>query len=116
MSVAYTSKAALAQLGQKFGQQAAAVYLCIAEWPGDVGPSIADIGDKLKLQYSTVSARVNKLRAIGAISEGPFKLNGSGVQAKSYRAQVYHDEPIPVRTPTPQQELFAGATPRAFSN
>jgi len=117
MSVAFTSRMSFAETVKKLAGLQAEVYLAIADFdgPNHSGPSIEDIARCTSRKECSICARVNELLKAGVIEEAPLKKNATGATAKTYRALRYQSEPIPARPASPQGDLFAASTPRAFS-
>ena len=97
MPVAWTSRLALAHELPRLSGRRKAVYEAIRDWPGDKGPSIADLAEKIGCKESTVCGRLPELRDRGLIEDGPLKPSPQTQKTvKTYRAIAYRPEPPPV--------------------
>jgi predicted transcriptional regulator len=95
MSIRYTSHAALASLESTLTGLRLEVYTTIRAWhPIDKGPgpSIEDLATTLHRKECSICGRLNELRDLGLITEGPVKVNHTGKQALTYIAISYHGQ------------------------
>lgn len=109
MPVAFSSRLAYLAVQTGLAGTRREVWEAIRDWEGVSGPSIEDIAQCLGMKESSVCGRVNELRKLSAIQDGPMKHNRTGNPAKTYRAIVYREEtPVtPYRfDPQGQGELF----------
>jgi len=107
MAIAYTSIAAMASIVPKLSGLRLEVYSAIRSWQG-TGPSIEDLAVKLGRKESSICARIDELRAAGAIEDGPFKTNErSGHVARTYLVMVWR-EPA-AHAGDGQLDLFGGS-------
>ena len=95
MPVRYTSRASFHSLISDLSGLRQEVYLAIKAWPGDrPGPSIEDLANLLQRKESSMSGRVNELKQLGLIEEGPMKINATRKSAMTYRAIAFKNQPI----------------------
>lgn len=94
--IAFTSRLALQSELKRLSGQRARVYAAIAgaEPPG---LCIAEIADLLLLKEGAVCGRINELRKLGCIVDGPIKeAPGTGKKVKTYVAMGWNAaEPEP---------------------
>jgi hypothetical protein len=89
MSIAFTSRLAWRETIERLSPLCRRVWEAIRDWPGEEGPSIYDLGDKLKMETATISARISDLRDAGAIVDGAIKVGATGKRQKTYKALVW---------------------------
>lgn len=89
MSSRYTSDLAYRQTTENLKGLQREVFDCVRFWSGAEGPSLEDIARRIGRKESSVCGRVNELKKLGAIIEGPLKINSSGKRAMTYIAREY---------------------------
>lgn len=98
MPISWTSRIGYASVQATLSRSRLAVWKAIRDWAcvnatGQPGPTIEDLAQILPMKESSVCGRVNELREIGAIEDGPLWRNRTGKSAKTYRAVVYREPP-----------------------
>lgn len=99
MPIRWTSRLAVAELTEELAGRRLEVYTAIRAWDPvehGPGPSIEDIARVTERKESTVCARIDELRKLSLIVEGPLKTNSTGKQAMTYIALSWRE---PVSTP-----------------
>lgn len=87
--IRWTSRLALATEVERLPRSRRLVYDAVRKWDPVIdgpGPSIEDIARITGLKEHSVSGRVNELKKVEALAEGPIKRNGSGKNAMTYIA------------------------------
>ena len=96
MPIRWTSRLSLAQEIDRLSGRRRTVYECIRTWDPAIqgpGPSIADIAATTGLKECSVCGRVNELRKLGAIADGPLKVAvETGKSVMTYLAIGYREE------------------------
>lgn len=97
MPVAYTSRLAYQEVQESLVGCRRRVWQAIRDWRqmhvNQPGPTIEDLAQVTGLKECSVCGRLNELRDLGAVEDGPLWTNRSGKRAKTYRALVYRPEP-----------------------
>lgn len=94
MPVAYTSRLSYLSVQKGLNRSRARVWAAIRDWrclnsSAQPGPTIEDLAMLLPMKECSVCGRINELREMGAIEDGPLWANRTGKPAKTYRAVVF---------------------------
>lgn len=101
--IAYTSRLSLKSELPKLRGLRARVYDAIANADAEgPGPCISELAVKLGMKEGSVCGRINELRVLECIQDGPVKVGPCGKEVKTYVALAWRaDDPMPQ-----QPELF----------
>jgi hypothetical protein len=98
MPIAFTSRISYFEVQQTLSRSRLDVWTAIRDYKfqtltGQAGPTIEDLSKILPMKECSICGRINELRDLGAIEDGPLWVNRTGKPAKTYRAIVYQASP-----------------------